>query len=111
MTPIYHITSASQWEAARRSGEYAPQGFPIEGFIHCSYRNQVCPVANRLFKGRTDLVLFEIDRSKITCKVIDENLEGGTELFPHVYGRLPMSAVVRIHDFPPDEDGTFRFPF
>jgi uncharacterized protein (DUF952 family) len=41
-------------------------------------------------------VVFEIDPALLSCKVIDENLEGGIELFPHIYGRLPMSAVTRI---------------
>jgi uncharacterized protein (DUF952 family) len=40
--------------------------------------------------------------------VIDENLEGGTELFPHVYGRLPMSAVVEIHELLPSAEGRFE---
>jgi uncharacterized protein (DUF952 family) len=41
-------------------------------------------------------VLLEIDPSRLSCRIVDENLEGGVELFPHVYGRLPMSAVVGI---------------
>ena len=66
--------------------------------------------ANRRFSGRTDLVLLEIDRTKLACEVIDENLEGGTDLFPHIYGCLPMSAVVRIHPFPCGADGRFDLP-
>jgi uncharacterized protein (DUF952 family) len=100
MIPIYHITSATQAGEARKSGQYIPEGFAREGFIHCSYRHQVAGVVHRLFQGRTDLVLLEIDPSKLNCAVIDENLEGGSELFPHIYGHLPMSAVVRILEFP-----------
>ena len=96
---IYHITSAGEARAAGESGEYAPEAFALEGFIHCSYAHQLPSVANARFKGRTGLVLLEIDPAQLNCKVVDENLEGGTELFPHIYGRLPMSAVVRIRDF------------
>lgn len=95
--------------AARNTGEYAPDAFTTEGFIHCSYAHQVSAVANRIFKGRTGLVLLEIDRSKLASRVVDENLEGGGELFPHIYGRLPMSAVIRVLEFPHQDDG-FRFP-
>ena len=90
---IYHITSEREATEAQTSSEYTPQDFPREGFIHCSYAHQVEGVIQRRFQGRSDLVLLEIDPSQLTCRVIDENLEGGTELFPHHYGRLPMSAV------------------
>jgi uncharacterized protein (DUF952 family) len=46
----------------------------------------------------------------LSCEVIDENLEGGAELFPHIYGRLPMSAIVGTHDFPCRNDGRFELP-
>jgi uncharacterized protein (DUF952 family) len=100
-TPIYHITSVLEAEAARKSGEYVPRDFEREGFIHCSYAHQVAGVAKRLFSGRSDLVLIEISPDRLDCKVVDENLEGGSQLFPHIYGRLKMSAVVAIHNFQP----------
>jgi uncharacterized protein (DUF952 family) len=93
---IYHITTAQAVEAAQKSGEYAPEGFALEGFIHCSYAHQIQGVLQRRFQGRTNLVLLEIEPSRLPCPVVDENLEGGTELFPHIYGRLPMSTVVGI---------------
>ena len=105
---LFHITTADE---ARQAGSlYAPQAFDAEGFIHCSYLRQVCSVANRRFSGRTNLVLLEIDRGRLSIPVVDENLEGGAELFPHVYGRLPMAAVTRIHEFPCGADGRFALP-
>src|SRR5262249_33536570 len=98
MNAIYHITSAAAARDAEKSGEYTPEGFAVEGFIHCSYAQQVPGVLNRFFQGRTGLVLLEIDPSRLACRIVDENLEGGAELFPHVYGKLPMAAVVRIQD-------------
>ena len=96
MNTIFHITSAAAAKQAEQSGEYAPEAFAREGFIHCSYAHQVDGVLKRIFQGQTGLVLLEIDPSRLSCRVVDENLEGGTELFPHVYGRLPMSAVVLV---------------
>ena len=110
MSVIYHITSAGEASDAARSGVYAPQAFEADGFIHCSYPRQIQAVANRRFAGRTDLVLLEIDRARLTCRVVDENLEGGTDRFPHVYGVLPMSAVVRVHAFPCGPAGLFDLP-
>ena len=110
MTTLFHITSAGEASDAARSGTYAPKAFDAEGFIHCSYPQQVCAVANRLFSGRSDLVLLEIDRARLSCDVVDENLEGGPERFPHIYGRLPVSAILRVHRFPCDAAGRFELP-
>ena len=107
MTRIFHITSKREADEAEKTGRYEPAGFAREGFIHCSYARQVIGTANRIFKGRPDLVLLEIDPAVLDCPVVDENLEGGSELFPHIYGRLRMSAVVRIHAFPCGSTGTF----
>jgi uncharacterized protein (DUF952 family) len=105
---LFHITSAEELRTAQEDGVYRPAAFAREGFIHCSYRSQVVPVANRLFRGRQGLVLLEIDPALITSPIVDENLEGGTELFPHVYGPLPLSAVVRVLELRCGDDGTFR---
>jgi uncharacterized protein (DUF952 family) len=105
---LFHITTVD--EARQAGAVYVPRAFDVEGFIHCSYLRQICEVANRRFAGRADLVLLEIDRHRLTVPVVDENLEGGLELFPHVYGRLPMTAVARIHEFPCDAGGRFALP-
>jgi uncharacterized protein (DUF952 family) len=104
---LFHITSQSEWAAAQARGEYRPQGFARDGFVHCSYANQVTGVANRLFRGRRDLVLLEIDPASLACRVVDENLEGGADLFPHIYGPVPAAAVVAVHEFPCADDGSF----
>lgn len=110
MNTLFHITTRAEADLAQRADEYVPAGYEAERFIHCSYAHQVAAVADQRFKGRTDLVLLEIDRSLLGADVIDENLEGGTEQFPHLYGTLPWSAVRRVHDFPCRRDGTFELP-
>jgi len=107
---IYHITTIEEAFDAAQTGDYAPSAFGREGFIHCSYGHQVIATANRIFRGQKNLALFEIDPTRLNCELVDENLEGGAELFPHIYGRLPMSAVVRTHAFPWDDNGGFAFP-
>ena len=100
---LYHITSEAEAQKARETGTYTPAAFAREGFIHCSYAHQVRATLDRIFRGRSDLVVLEIDPNQLDCKIIDENLEGGAELFPHIYGRLPMAAVVKVHRLPLDE--------
>ena len=108
VNPLFHITSEEELQTARAEGVYRPAAFAREGFIHCSYRQQVVPVANRLFRGRQGLVLLEIDPAQIPSPIVTENLEGGAELFPHIYGPLPLTAVVRVYAFPCGGDGRFE---
>jgi uncharacterized protein (DUF952 family) len=107
---LFHIASATDVDVARLTGEYKPTAFAADGFIHCSHLWQVTEVANRLFRGRADLVLLEIDPHELTCRVVEENLEGGSEVFPHIYGAVPLDAVARAHRFPCRDDGGFALP-
>jgi uncharacterized protein (DUF952 family) len=45
------------------------------------------------FGGVPRLMLLEIDLDRAGVEVRWENLEGGTELFPHLYGPLAVAAV------------------
>jgi uncharacterized protein (DUF952 family) len=110
VTSLLHITTRSESEAAADSGRYVPTGFAQEGFVHCSHAHQVCRVADLRFAGRSDLVLLEIDPERLAARVVEENLEGGEELFPHVYGPIPMHSVRTVHAFPCDEGGRFSLP-
>lgn len=48
------------------------------------------------FAGAQGLVLVAIDLDRTGAEVRWENLEGADELFPHVYGPLPLSAVIWV---------------
>ncbi|MBN1943798.1 MAG: DUF952 domain-containing protein [Phycisphaerae bacterium] len=110
MAYIVHITHTEQWQAARESGLYQADTLTTQGFIHCSTLEQVIPVADFLFRGRKGLVLLEIDTDQVQAEIKYENLEGGTKLFPHIYGPIPINAVRKVHDFLPQPDGSFELP-
>jgi uncharacterized protein (DUF952 family) len=93
---IYHITTHAEWSAAKLAGVYTPQGFAQEGFIHCSESHQLQGVRDRFFQGQTELCLLVIDPTRLSKPVVYENLEGGQELFPHVYEPLVIAAVVEV---------------
>lgn len=84
--------------------------FPVEGFIHCSTSDQVVQVANARFRGQSGLVLLFIDTDKVAAEIIYENLEGGQQLFPHIYGELNADAVTQVAEFIPGQDGFFILP-
>jgi uncharacterized protein (DUF952 family) len=96
-TPILHLTERSLWEEARARGTYemSTRGRTLqeEGFIHCSTREQLPAVAAFLYgsyDGPDELVLLVIDPLKY------EAPEPGAEEFPHIYGPIPVEAVVDV---------------
>jgi uncharacterized protein (DUF952 family) len=107
---IYHITTPTAWGEAKVERLYRDSSLDHEGFIHCSYSEQLIRTANRYFKGRHDLLILGINRSQTGCEVVDEDLYRANEKFPHVYGPIPVHAVFDVVPFPCDEDGSFSLP-
>jgi uncharacterized protein (DUF952 family) len=108
--PIYHIAAMREVEDAGRNGVYAPATLQSEGFIHCSHAGQLAAVADRYFRGQPNLALLQIDPQHVTARIVEENLVGGAQLYPHIYGTLPMSAVTAIRELPCNQDGSFAWP-
>lgn len=102
MRSIYHIARAALVEEASGRGIYAPREFDRDGFIHCSYAHQLPGVALRSW-GRDRWVLLQIDHARVAEHLVDENLEGGKDLFPHLYGKLPLVAILSIHSLAWDD--------
>ncbi|HEY7049705.1 MAG TPA: DUF952 domain-containing protein [Jatrophihabitantaceae bacterium] len=110
---ILHFCARSAWAAAQAQGEYRGDTLATEGFIHCSTAEQVHLPANALVRGRTDIVLLEVDPARVTAPVRWETgdpSDPASTQFPHVYGPIPIDAVVDVHDFVPGPDGTFAAP-
>ena len=107
---ILHITSLEDWLQALEDGVYRADSLSSDGFIHCSRPDQVLQVANTWFRGKAGLVLLCINRNQVAAPIRDENLEGGKDLFPHIYGSLNLDAIRQVVNFPPDPDGEFELP-
>jgi uncharacterized protein (DUF952 family) len=102
---IFHIAAAAAWKAP--GGAYTGDTLESEGFIHCSTAAQVLDVAHARFCGRRDLVLLCIDARRVVAEIRYENLEGGGELFPHIYGPLDREAVRAAQPLELGADGRF----
>src|SRR5512139_1552762 len=102
---ILHIAQLEDWKKALEVGDYRAGSLSTEGFIHCSRPEQVLQVANTLFRDKAGLVLLCIDRDLVAAPIRDENLEGGEDRFPHIYGPLNLDAVRQVINFPSGPDG------
>jgi uncharacterized protein (DUF952 family) len=105
VTGLYHIALPADWERALRSGMYttSTRGVTLdeEGFIHCSRRHQIEAVAARFYADVAELVLLTIDEAALDVPVTDEDLYGAGERFPHVYGPIPVAAVLDARPWHP----------
>ncbi len=111
MTLLFHILDQSRWDDARATGVYEPDSLTSEGFIHLSTADQVLGTANRLYAGRTDLVVLAIDADAVTGEIRFEDLYDHGGEFPHLYGPLATTAVHHAVPLEPGQEGTFTFAF
>ena len=105
---IYRIETQERWQQAFQEGEYVPDTFEEDGFIHCSALEQIVDVANNLYRGTRDLVLLCISQQLLEAETLWEPAEG--LYYPHIYGPLNLSAVTAVVPFPCGTDGTFALP-
>jgi uncharacterized protein (DUF952 family) len=112
---ILHITSRVEWVEAQARSEYIAPSLQTEGFIHCSTENQVLHVANAFYRGRNDLVLLNIDETKLKPELKWEPPAGSpapgiseSDKFPHIFGPINLTAVASVLDFVPDSDGEWH---
>jgi uncharacterized protein (DUF952 family) len=114
MTPspavLVRLCGAQEWSVAQSRGGMRPESGGDDPFIHLSTPEQVHLPANRLYGGRGDLVLLYIDPAALDAPVRWEPgvpTDPESMLFPHLYGELPVRAVIRVAAYPPAPDGTF----
>jgi len=89
----YKILTAAQF-AALQAGLF--EGAPVDaadGYIHLSAAEQVAETLARHFAGQSGLVIAAVDLAALGDAVRWEVSRGGA-LFPHLYGRLTMEAVL-----------------
>lgn len=112
---LLHIALPDEWSAAQIEGVYrmSTRGVTLdqEGFIHCSYPHQLVGVANRFYADVSELVLLRIDPDLVDAEIVVEPpVEGATELFPHIYGEVPVDTVIATTWWDRDDDGIWRRP-
>jgi uncharacterized protein (DUF952 family) len=100
--PIFHIAERPDWEAARAKGgpyEISTRGRTLAevGFVHASRDEiQVRAVRHAFYADSDDLVLLVIDTEGLDVR--DEPV--GDDVFPHIYGPVPLDAVIEVRPLP-----------
>jgi uncharacterized protein (DUF952 family) len=106
---LYKIMSRQDWETALANGSY--EGSEVDrrdGFIHLSAAHQVRATAQKHFSGQSGLLLVSVTEEALGQSLKWEVARGG-ELFPHIYGVLPLNAVSEVMPLPLVQ-GAHQFP-
>jgi uncharacterized protein (DUF952 family) len=94
---VYKILLPEEWERFNASGRFDGSPFDLDsGFVHCSSRSQVAATTVRFFNDEPSLVVLAIETEVLGEMLRWEPASDG-ELFPHMYGAIPGSAVVAVH--------------
>mgnify|MGYP003539203900 FL=1 len=92
----YKILTADQWAQFQTDGLF--HGAPVDladGYIHLSAADQLQGTLDKHFAGQSGLVIAEVDLFALGATVKWE-VSRGNALFPHIYGPLPMAAVLGV---------------
>jgi glutathione S-transferase len=102
---IYHLALAEDWRAAKTCGEYrrSTRGLSLEqvGFIHASGAHQVEATFRRFYADAEAVLLLTLDPGRLDAPLRWEAAPDNPELFPHIYGPLPVGAVRLAERFGP----------
>lgn len=104
---LYHLALADDWHQAQRQGLYriSTRGLSLEqvGFIHASHAHQITATFRRFYGDAGPVRLLTIDPQRLAAAGVtvrqEPAAEGSGELFPHLYGALPCSAVLAAEPF------------
>ena len=92
---IYHICNELDYDSQNKSLFYRHSSLIQEGFIHCSFKDQVEIVLTRYFKGVKDLYILTIDPT-LLLSPLKEEYSTNNELYPHVYGEINKGAIIKV---------------
>lgn len=106
---IYKLVPAPAWLEDS-------EGVPLaevdrsDGYVHFSSATQLRETAEKHFRDAGDLWLIEVDAHALAEGTLRWEPSRGGQLFPHVHGDVPRSAVTRAWSLGRDVDGRLVFP-
>jgi uncharacterized protein (DUF952 family) len=94
----FKILTAAQWAQFQADGVF--HGAPVDladAYIHLSAKDQLHGTLEKHFAGQADLVIAEVNLAFLGDTIVWE-VSRGDALFPHIYGPLPIEAVIGHFD-------------
>ena len=94
---IFHLISHQGFDAQSDSEFILDDANLAAGFIHCCTAEQLPGVIERYFPGdNSNLLVVELSPDALTEDLKWEPATDSDGLFPHVYGPINRSAILRV---------------
>jgi uncharacterized protein (DUF952 family) len=94
---IYHIVLPEVWEKFKNEKFYEAESLRAEGFIHCSFAEQIETVLQRYYKDAEKVLILSVEAGKLTSELVNEP-STNNEIYPHIYGKINHEAIVEIEE-------------
>lgn len=104
---ILHCMKKTTWEERRNKSCWGQRNIAADGFIHCSTIEYFWRVAPNFEEIKEELVLICIDENLLDSKVRFEDGDHCGRAYPHIYGMVNNTAVVKVLPYLRDEDGKY----
>lgn len=96
---VYKVCSRAAFREAEASGTLEPSRDDArDGYIHLSTATQLAGTLERHFRGERGLVLLRVATERLQAGALRWEAARDGQLFPHLYGGLPVSAVVQVSE-------------
>lgn len=92
---IYHIVLPEIWKHFEDKEFYDAESLQSEGFIHCSYQEQLDAVVQRYYSAASRVFILTIDTDKLSSKLVEEP-STNNEIYPHIYGPINREAIASV---------------
>jgi len=109
MRSTFHLVRATDWAAADPTVAWTPPSLATEGFIHCTDGlAAMVETANRHYSGEGgEFLLLTVDLDAVG---VPWRFDKPGSPYPHIYGRLPRSAILDVRPMPRTGSGRFEAP-
>ena len=92
---IYHIVLPKIWEEFKDKAFYEAESLETEGFIHCSFAEQLDAVLDRYYNNAGDVLILSVETEKLTSPLVNE-ASTNNDIYPHIYGPINRDAIVGV---------------
>lgn len=107
---IFKICHERAWRDATQRGNYSGSDKDRQdGFLHFSTQTQLLGTLQKWYATATGLILVAVAADTLGPNLKWDPSRDGA-LFPHLYGPLPLSAVVYTAPITRDANGDFILP-